>query len=91
MTVQDLAVRLGIGRENATYLMKSDGFPSIRVGRQWVVDENEYQKWYATHHGVTVPTRVVAKPAKRRRKVSLVPNYKPIWDYNEARKEAMKE
>ena len=47
MTIKDLSERLGIGRDNATCLMKSQDFPAIRVGRRWLVDEKEYEKWYA--------------------------------------------
>lgn len=88
MTVMELAERLGIGRSNATCLMKSAGFPSIRVGRQWLVDEKAYERWYATHHGVTVPTRQVAKPKRRQRRAGIVPNYVSSFDYETAKKAA---
>jgi excisionase family DNA binding protein len=89
MTIMELAERLGIGRGNATCLMKSAGFPSIRVGRQWLVDEKAYERWYDTHHGVTIPTRQVAKPKKRQRRVSIVPNYVSSFDYETAKKAKM--
>ena len=81
MTIKDLAQRLGIGRDNATCLMKSEDFPAIRVGRRWLVDEKEYEKWYSTHHGATIPTRPAAKQMKRRPRISLVPNYVGTWKY----------
>lgn len=82
MTIKDLSERLGIGRDNATCLMKSQDFPAIRVGRRWLVDEKEYEKWYATHHGVTIPTRATTStPRRRKRRISLVANYPATWRY----------
>ena len=91
MTVMELAERLGIGRSNATYLMKSVGFPSIRVGRQWRVDEKEYERRYATHHKVTIPTRQVKKPKKRQRRASPVPRYVSSFNYEKAMQAANEE
>ena len=67
MTVKDLAERLGISYDVATIVMKSPGFPSIYVGRRWLVDEKAYERWYMTHHKCSIPT-AAKKPDTKRRK-----------------------
>ena len=72
MTVDDLAERLGVSCDVATIVMKSPGFPSIHVGRRWLVDEKAYERWYQTHHKVSIPT--VAKREPKRRKTKAQPS-----------------
>ena len=51
MTTKDLMQRLGLGYRSATELMRSSGFPSIQVGKKFVVDEQAYEKWYRLNQG----------------------------------------
>lgn len=84
MTVHELAKRLGLSYDGASCLMKSNGFPAIRIGRRWIVDEKMYERWYSTHHGVTIPTVEKKEPVRRRRRAPIFPDYKPAATYEEA-------
>jgi len=68
MTVDDLAERLGVSYDVATIVMKSPGFPSIRVGRRWLVDERAYERWYLSHHKLSIPTAAKKKTPEPKRK-----------------------
>ena len=69
MTTQQLADELGIGYGNARYLMQSPGFPSFRVGRQYLVHPDDFAHWRSRHIGCTVETPHFEKPdAKPKRK-----------------------
>ena len=54
MNVVELSERLGIGKDKSAQLMRSKGFPSIRIGRRWIVDSVAFEKWYAMNIGRTV-------------------------------------
>lgn len=56
MTIKQLAERLGIGYGNARALMLSKGFPMFRVGRQPIVDPDDFEMWRMKHIGCSVPT-----------------------------------
>lgn len=75
MTIDQLAERLGIKYSLARDLMRSykppTNFPSICIGRRWIVDEAAFEEWYATHIGVIVPAssrkrHEQLKPQKRK-------------------------
>lgn len=57
MTVQQLADHLSIGYQNAKCLMVSPGFPSFRLGRQWLTSQEAFEKWLHRNQGVTVAAR----------------------------------
>ena len=62
MTTKDLMQRLGLGYRSATELMRSSGFPSIQVGKKFVVDEQAYEKWYRLNQGRQVIRQPVSTP-----------------------------
>lgn len=43
--IDGLKELLHLGRLQAETLMKSDGFPSIRIGRIWLVEEDALKNW----------------------------------------------
>lgn len=45
MTVDEVAEALGIARPNAYALAKSNGFPSVRIGKRLIIPVNEFYKW----------------------------------------------
>ena len=49
--VKGLQGRLGIGREAAYSLMRSQGFPSIRIGNKYVVGKDAFVVWMKRNEG----------------------------------------
>ncbi len=45
LTIKDLQERLGIGKNTAYALMKSECFPSIQLGRKWIIEEDAFYEW----------------------------------------------
>ena len=76
MTTKDLMQRLGLGYRSATELMRSSGFPSIQIGKKFVVDEQAYEKWYRLNQG----RQVIRQPEPQPRR-STTKTY--TLDYNE--------
>ncbi|MCR5502050.1 MAG: helix-turn-helix domain-containing protein [Lachnospiraceae bacterium] len=54
LTVKDIQEALHIGHNAAYALMSLDGFPSVKVGRKYLVDEEALHKWLSEHKGTTV-------------------------------------
>lgn len=44
-TVQDIQKILCIGRNKAITLLKTEGFPAIKIGRTYRVDSDDFNKW----------------------------------------------
>lgn len=51
---KDLQDKLGIGRERAYALMRTGGFPSIRLGCSYVVTEAALETWLKQNEGRTI-------------------------------------
>ena len=51
LTPRTLAARLSIGRDKAYALMKSSGFPSIRIGDRFIVTEDALERWLRNCEG----------------------------------------
>lgn len=45
MTVNDVQIYLGIGRDKAYTLLKSKSFPSMRIGKTYRVSKRELEDW----------------------------------------------
>ena len=45
LTIKDIQNNLGIGKNNAYRLIKSPGFPTIKIGRKYLVPEDEFETW----------------------------------------------
>lgn len=48
-TVEDIKNMLTIGFNKAYNLVKSDGFPSIKIGNKYVVPKEEFNNWVKTY------------------------------------------
>ncbi len=45
LSVPDVAEVLGIGRANAYELVRSEGFPAIKIGSRIIVPKDEFISW----------------------------------------------
>jgi len=45
LSVPDVAEVLGIGRANAYELVRSEGFPAIKIGNRIIVPKDEFISW----------------------------------------------
>ena len=45
LKTEDLKKRLGVSREVALRLMRSESFPSMRLGNRYYVDEDKLREW----------------------------------------------
>lgn len=53
LSAKDLAKRLGIGRDKSYSLMRSNGFPSILLGKRYIVTEDALRRWLQEVEGKT--------------------------------------
>lgn len=44
----------GIGRNKALALMKTEGFPSVKLGNVWLVDTEKLDEWISKCYGKTI-------------------------------------
>ena len=51
LSVPDVASVLGISRAGAYELVRSDGFPSLRIGSRIVVPKVKFIDWISTNTG----------------------------------------
>ncbi|MBR3306941.1 MAG: helix-turn-helix domain-containing protein [Lachnospiraceae bacterium] len=51
LTPKMLAERLSIGRDKAYSLMRSAGFPSIKLGDRYIVTEDALERWLRVAEG----------------------------------------
>lgn len=54
LDVQDIQNLFDIGRNKAIALMKSEGFPVIKIGRTYRVDNTELEEWIEKNKGKTI-------------------------------------
>ncbi len=45
LDIKDLQKILKIGRNSAYNLMKTPGFPSMQMGRKWLISEEAFKEW----------------------------------------------
>ena len=48
MSVEELREQLGIGRNQAYQLARSEGFPCVHLGKRLLIPIKEFQEWLAT-------------------------------------------
>lgn len=48
---EDIREHTGFGEKKTDKLIKLDGFPKIKVGRDILIPEDEYIKWYKANIG----------------------------------------
>lgn len=51
LRVKDIAEIFGCGRNKAYELMKSPGFPTVKIGKNLYVSETELEKWIEDYSG----------------------------------------
>lgn len=51
LDVKALQSALGIGRETAYNLMRNKAFPSIRIGRRYMVEREALKAWLKRYQG----------------------------------------
>lgn len=51
LTAKDLAKELGIGRDRSYALLRSRGFPSIKIGNTYRVSEEALERWKRQYEG----------------------------------------
>ena len=51
LSVPDVASVLGISRAGAYELVRSDGFPSLRIGSRIVIPKEKFIGWISTNTG----------------------------------------
>lgn len=87
MTVKDVAIRLGIAQRTAATLVREPGFPAIKIGKRWKIDERLYEEWYRRNCGRSF---LGPEPPKAKRKNNGVkvwmPDYSLLSDYDRALK-----
>ena len=49
LTAKDLGKRLKIGRDKAYSLIKSAGFPSVKIGGRYIVTEKALDEWLSRY------------------------------------------
>ncbi len=49
--VKELGSILKIGRDKAYALMRAKGFPSIKIGKTYIVEKSELDKWADRYKG----------------------------------------
>ena len=48
ITVEEIARRLGVGRQTVYKMLKQRSLPGIRVGRLWIITRHAYETWERT-------------------------------------------
>ena len=51
ITVHELAAHMGISKPKAYELVRSDGFPAIKVGRRIVIPTDSFKHWLDLQSG----------------------------------------
>lgn len=51
LRVNDLMQRMGIGRDRAYAIMKSKGFPAMKIGVTYFVTETNFYRWLDDYAG----------------------------------------
>lgn len=51
LDVKGLQIALGIGKDTAYSLMRSQAFPSMRLGRRYVVRKEAFEAWLKRNEG----------------------------------------
>lgn len=54
LQTKDLQEYLGIGKDKAYALMRSEGFPSIRIGKQYIITMLNLKNWLNDNIGKTI-------------------------------------
>ena len=50
-TPSDLIKILPIGRDKVYELIRSPGFPAVKIGRTYIIKKTSFEKWLKTYEG----------------------------------------
>ena len=53
LSVPEMAAALGISRAGAYELVRTEGFPALKIGSRIVIPKDELQAWGKRHTGVS--------------------------------------
>ena len=53
LSVQEMAAALGISRAGAYELVRTEGFPALKIGSRIVIPKDELQEWVKRNTGVS--------------------------------------
>ena len=53
LSVPEMAAALGISRAGAYELVRTEGFPSLKIGSRIVIPKDELQEWVKRNTGVS--------------------------------------
>ena len=54
ITPKQIGEHLQIGKDKVYALCQLDGFPAIKIGKSYRINENKYIKWLEKHEGTTI-------------------------------------
>ena len=54
LSVQDVAIVLGISKTSACELVRSKGFPVLRIGSRMVVPKEKFREWVEQNTGGSI-------------------------------------
>ena len=54
LTVEELIKFLGISRQTAYQLCRTEGFPALRIGRRVLIPKKQLETWIEEHMGGAV-------------------------------------
>ncbi|MCT7397674.1 helix-turn-helix domain-containing protein [Eubacterium sp. LFL-14] len=54
LTIEDIMEHLHISNTTAYKLVEMNSFPSLRIGRKWLIPESEYKKWLKKAYGTEI-------------------------------------
>ena len=72
MSVQEMAMQMGISLSKAYALTREDGFPIVRVGKRVLIPVSEFKVWLS------------ARATEKRWMVLFVEIRRKKWTYNES-------
>lgn len=49
LKVKDIQKNLGVSKDKAYTIIRTKGFPKIKIGRRYYIPEKEYEKWLKEH------------------------------------------
>lgn len=54
LTVKDVQDILQMGKDKVYQLCSLEGFPAIKIGKQYKINPEKFKKWLDRHEGMTV-------------------------------------
>lgn len=61
-TKKDIQEMLQLGSKQVDALMQTDGFPSIRIGRDYRVEKSAFTEWVQSTKNIVLDYRGISRP-----------------------------